>query len=77
MHDCSLSWLGINTSIKRGEVKLVLWAKTSSLTSFNASCLSAAFKSCILISLSITKESSSFFLYKTAVPYAPEKLLLR
>lgn len=40
-------------------------------TSFCASCRSLTFNSWRLISFSITKESSSFFLYSTAVPYAP------
>ena len=31
IHDRSLSWLGTETSIKRGGVKLVLWPKTSPL----------------------------------------------
>jgi hypothetical protein len=31
IHDCSLSWLGIGTSIKSGEVKLILWSQTSPL----------------------------------------------
>ena len=31
IHDCSLSWLGRGTSIKRGGVKLVLQTQTSPL----------------------------------------------
>jgi hypothetical protein len=30
IHDRSLSWLGTDTSIKRGEVNLVLWAQNLS-----------------------------------------------
>ena len=32
IHDRSISWLDKDTSIKSGEVKLVLWAQTSSLS---------------------------------------------
>ena len=45
------------------------------VTSFNASCLSDALRSCRLISFRITRESSSFFLYRMAVPYAPVKMV--
>ena len=39
MHDHSLSWLGINTSIKKsGGVKLVLFAKTPLLSEMMPSC---------------------------------------
>jgi len=44
-----------------------------SVTSFCASCRSLTFNSWRLISFNITNESSSFFLYKTAVPYAPSQ----
>jgi hypothetical protein len=27
IHDCSLYWIGTYTSIKRGEVRIVLWPK--------------------------------------------------
>ena len=29
LHNCSISWLDTNTLIKRGGVKLVLWAQSS------------------------------------------------
>jgi hypothetical protein len=32
VHDRSLSWLGTDTSIKSGRVKLVFWAQTSPLS---------------------------------------------
>jgi hypothetical protein len=31
IHDCSLSWLGTDISVKSDRVKLVLWAQTSLL----------------------------------------------
>ena len=31
IHDCSLSWLGTDTSVKSDRVKLELWAQTSLL----------------------------------------------
>ena len=38
IHDRSLSWHGTGTSIKRGRVKLVLWAQTSPLHEMMWSC---------------------------------------
>jgi hypothetical protein len=38
VHDCSLSWLGTGTSIKRGGVKLVLWIQIFPLSEMMRSC---------------------------------------
>jgi len=38
IHDRSFSTLGTGTSIKRGEVKLDLWAQTSTLSEIVWSC---------------------------------------
>ena len=38
INDRSLSWLGTDTSIKSGGVKLVLWAQTSPLIEMMQSC---------------------------------------
>jgi hypothetical protein len=43
IHDCSLSWLGIGTSIKCGRGKLVLWA--SPLSEMMWSCKSFPYAS--------------------------------
>jgi hypothetical protein len=38
IHDGSLSWLDIGTSIKSGRVKLLLWGQTSPLREIMWSC---------------------------------------
>jgi len=39
IHDRSLSWYATDTSIKRGGVKLVLWANTNNHYFISPSCL--------------------------------------
>jgi hypothetical protein len=44
IHDRPLSWFGTGTSIKSGEVKLVLWAQTFLFTEVMQKCVPDASK---------------------------------